>query len=115
MAKYGLSEIVIGIDARKIDQGRVSARDERRDAVEQEVFEARTPGIRPQVLERGHDAGGGERPTLGRDARRGIKSDRTLVVRHVEVAHVVDAGARNRVEDVEREIAVRVDHGYSLP
>ena len=43
------------------------------------------------MLERRDDAGGGERPTLGRDTGRGVEADRILGLAGVEVAHVIDA------------------------
>ena len=95
-------------------QGRVLARDERGDAVKEEVFEARPPAVGPEVLERGDDAGGGERPALGRDPCRGIEADGMLGLARVEVAHVVDARARDGVENVHGEVAVRVDDGDAL-
>jgi hypothetical protein len=79
------------------------------------VLQSRPPQIRPQVFEGGHDAGSGKRSPLGRDPRRGIEADRPLAVGHVEIAYVVDARARDGVEDVERQVAVRVDHGDPLP
>ena len=91
------------------------SRDQRGDAMEKEMLQARPPRIRPQVFERGDDAGGGERPALGRDPRRRIEADRPLGVGHVEVAHVVDAGARDGVENIERQVAVRIDHGDPFP
>ena len=78
------------------------ARDERRDAVEEEVLQPRSPAVGPQVLERRDDAGGGERPALGRDPGRRIEADRILGLAGVEVAHVIDARARDGVENVRR-------------
>jgi hypothetical protein len=50
-----------------------------------------------------------------RDAGNRIEADRTLRLASVEVAHVIDARARDGVQDVECEIAVRIDHGDALP
>ena len=55
-----------------------------------------------------------ERPPLWRDARDRIEPDRPLHVRYVEIAHVVDASAGYRVEDVERQVAVRVNYSNPL-
>ena len=101
-ADDALAEAIVGVETRKIDQGRVLARDERGDAVEKEMLKARSPAVGPQVLERRDDAGGGQRPALGRDPGRRIEADRILGLAGVEVAHVVDARARDGVENVRR-------------
>ena len=44
----------------------------------------------------------------------GIEADRPLRLARVEIAHVVDARARDGVEDVVREVAVRIDDGDAL-
>ncbi len=67
------------------------------------------------MLERGDDAGGGKRAALGRDLGRGIEADRILGLAGVEVAHVVDARARDGVENVLGKVAVRVDDRNALP
>jgi len=109
-----VAEAVVGVEARQIDQSGVLARDERRDAVEKEVFEARSPAVRPEVLERRDDAGSGERAPLRRYLGRGIEADRVLGLAGVEVAHVVDPRARDGVKNVLGEVAVRIDDGDSL-
>ena len=40
------------------------------------------------MLERGYDAGGGERPALDRDLRCRIEAHRALGVGDIEIAHV---------------------------
>src|SRR5438552_1524610 len=67
------------------------------------------------MLEGRHDAGGGERPALGRYARRRIKAYRPLRVGGVEVTHIVDAGTWDGVESVEREVTVRINDRDPLP
>ena len=89
-----VAEAIVGVEARKIDQGGVLARDERGDAVKEEVFEAGPPAVGPEVLERRDDAGSGERAPLRRNLGRGIEADGILGLAGVEVAHLVDAGAR---------------------
>ena len=66
------------------------------------------------MLERRDDAGGGERAALGRDPGRRIEADRILGLAGVEVAHVIDARARDGVENVLGEVAVRIDDGDAL-
>ena len=66
------------------------------------------------MLEGGHDAGGGECPALGRDTRYRIKADRTFRIGHVQIAYVVDARARDGVENVEREVAVGINYRDAL-
>ena len=108
------TEFVVDVDARQVDQGGVFTGDECSDAVEQEMLQPRPPAVGPQMLERGDDAGGGERPALGRDFGGGIEANRILGLASVEVAYVIDARARDGVEDVLCEIAVRVDDRYSV-
>jgi hypothetical protein len=75
-ADDSFAEAVVGVEARKIDQGRVLSRNKSRDAVEKEMLKARSPAVGPKVLERCNDAGSGQRPALGRDPGRGIEADR---------------------------------------
>ena len=70
-----LAKTVVGIEARKINKGGVLARDERRDAVIEEVLKPRPPAVGPEVFECRDDAGGGKRPTFGCDPGRRIKAD----------------------------------------
>src|SRR5580700_6685210 len=79
------------------------------------MLKARSPAVGPQVLERRDDAGGSQRPALGRDPGRGIEADRIFGLAGVEVAHIINALAGDGVEDVCGEIAVRVDDRHSLP
>src|SRR4051794_1188856 len=51
-------------------------------------------------------------PAFRRDLRRRIEADRPLRVRRVEVAHVIDPGPWDSIEDVEREVSMRIDHRY---
>ena len=67
------------------------------------------------MLERGDDAGGGEGAALGRDPCRRIEADRRVGLAGIEVAHIVDARARDGIENVLGEIAVRVDDGNTFP
>jgi hypothetical protein len=89
-----VAKAIVGVEAGKIDQRCTLARDERGNAVIEEVFQARPPAVGLQVLESGDDAGGGERATLGRDPSRGIEADGIFGLAGTEVAHVVDARAR---------------------
>ena len=57
------------------------------------------------------DAGGSERAALRRDPGRRIEADGILRLAGVEVAHLIDARARDGVEDVLGEVAVRIDDG----
>ena len=97
-----LNKAVVGVEPRKIDQGRLLARDERGNAVKEEMFETRSPAVGPKVLEGRDDAGGGERPALGRDPGGRIGADGILGLAGVEIAHLVDARARDGVEDCPR-------------
>src|ERR1700722_8377622 len=103
------AEAIVGIEACEIDEGRVLARNKRRDTMEKEMLKARSPAVGPKVLERGDNAGGGQRPALGRNPGRGIESDRILGLAGVEVAHVINTPARDSIENVGCEIAVRID------
>ena len=47
--------------------------------------------------------------------RRRVEADRPLRIGHVEIAHVIDARARDGVENIERQVAVRIDHGDAFP
>ena len=109
-----VAEAIVGVETREVDQGGVLARDERGDAVKEEMFEARPPAVGPEVLERRDDAGSGERAPLRRNLGRGVEADRVLGLAGVEVAHLVDARARDGVENILGEVAVRVDDGDSL-
>jgi hypothetical protein len=106
-----LAEAVIGIETCEIDEGGVLARNERRDAMKKEVLKARAPAVGPQMLERGDNAGSGQRPALGRDSGRGVEADRLLGLAGVEVTHVINASAWDGVENVCGKIAVRVNDG----
>ncbi|MFI5025065.1 MAG: hypothetical protein ACHQRJ_25880 [Alphaproteobacteria bacterium] len=81
----------------------------------QKVLKPRSPTIGPLMFECGDDAGSGERSALGRDAGRRIETDRMLGFAGIEVAHIVDARARDGIENVLGKIAVRIDDGDSLP
>ncbi len=67
------------------------------------------------MLERGDDTGGGECPAFGRDPGRGIEADGILGLAGVEVADIIDAGARDGVENILGEVAVRIDDGNASP
>ena len=66
------------------------------------------------MLERRDDAGSGKRPALGRDPGRGIEADRIFGLASVEVAHVINAPARDGVENVLGKIAMRIDDRHAL-
>jgi len=56
------AKILVGIDARQIDERWPRALKESGDAVKEPVLKTRPPALAtPQVLERGDDAGGGKR------------------------------------------------------
>ena len=91
------------------------ARDERRNAVTEEVLQPRLPQLSDQRClnaETMPEAASARRSGAMRVA--GIEADRILGLAGVEVAHVVDARARDGVEDVGREVAVGIDDGDSL-
>jgi len=68
------------------------------------------------VLERGNDAGwAASARRSGGTLVAGLKADGPLCIGHVEIAHVIDAGTRDGVEDTERQVAVRIDHGDTFP
>ena len=53
-------------------------------------------------------------PAFGSDLRSGIEANRVLGLAGVEVTYVVDARARDGVEDVLGKVAVGVDDRHSL-
>ena len=114
MRDDSVAEAVVGVEARKVDQGGMLTRDERGDAMKKEVLKARAPAVGPEVLERGDDAGSGERSPRRRYLGRGVEADGILGLAGVEVAHLVDAGARDGIENVLGEVAVGVDDGDTL-
>src|SRR5579872_1733869 len=78
------------------------------------MLQPRTPAVRPQVLESGDNAGGGQRTTCGDNHGRGIKADRILRFASIKVADLVDARTRDGVENVLGEITVRIDDRNAL-
>jgi hypothetical protein len=46
--------------------------------MKEKVFQPRPPGIRPEVLERGDDAGGRKCATFWRDPRRWVEAERSV-------------------------------------
>ena len=109
-----LAEGVVRVEAGEIDEGRVLAGDQRGNAVIEEMFEARSPAITPEMLERGDDAGGGKRAPRWRDSGSRIEADRILRLPGVEVAHLIDTRMRDGVENVLGQVAVWVDDGDAL-
>src|SRR5262249_25411148 len=85
-AQQSLAEAIVGVDAWEIDEARVSARQKGYNTVVQQVLGAGSPAVRPEVLERCHDAGRRARPTLRDDSCRRIEAHRTGRVGRVEIA-----------------------------
>ena len=54
-------------------------------------------------------------PVVGRSRAQEIEPDRMLQVRRIEICHVLDAPARDVVEQIRREIAMRIDDADSMP
>ena len=59
-------------------------------------------------FERAHDAGSDQMPFLGRGGAKQVEADRKFHVGWIEIRHVLDAVAGNVVENVIRQVAVRV-------
>src|SRR5712691_6557140 len=90
------------------------ARHKSSNAVIENMLGARPPAVRLQMFERGDNAGRSERSALRRNPGC-IEADRPLGLGRVEVAHIIDAGVRDRVEKIEGSVPMWIDKGNPLP
>ena len=109
MSDDAFAETIVGVETSQVDQGGVLAGYERCNAVKEEMLKPWSPAVAPYMLERRYDAGRGKRAALWSDFSRRIEADWIFRLGGVEVAHVVDARARDGVENIGREIAVWID------
>lgn len=97
------------------EEGGVPAVQEGGHRVVQDVLQPRAPRVPPDPLERTDDPGGDEVAVVRRDVRQDVQADGELQVGRVEVHEVVGPLRRDVVQDLIREVAVRVDEADAVP
>src|SRR5438132_7489018 len=98
----------------QINEGWPRADKQGRDTLEQKMLQPWPPTFRPEVLECGDDAGGGERVPVLRHAGKGIKSDGEIPISDVKIAHVMDAPMGDGVDNGVGKVSMRVEYRNAL-
>jgi hypothetical protein len=82
---------------------------EREQAIAEDVFHPRAPGIAVDLLEGGEHSRCNERPCLGGTSRQRIEGDGMLLVSGIEQHHIIGAMGRDASEDRLGQVAMRID------
>jgi hypothetical protein len=82
--------------------------EERGQGVPQDVFKPRPPARAPYPAEGGEHSGDHEMLLVARHLRQEIQAHRLRQVAGVEVEDFVRASARDGVENITRQVAVRI-------
>lgn len=109
LAENPVPIVVIHEDSLEAKQAGVLTFEQRGHGREQNVFQSRAPGLAPNTLERHHDPGGDAVTTRGVGGMEQVETDRMLEVGRVEVDDILDAARGNFIEQVDREVPVRID------
>ncbi len=104
----------IGEQAVHAEQGGVGAMRQRGNGIVQDVFHARPPGVRPEVLEGTHDAGSHEMPLLRGGLGEQIQPDGEIAVARVEIDGLLRPVWWDVIEQLLREIAMGVDEAHAM-
>ena len=102
--------IAIGLvdqQAGESEQGLILGVEQEPQRMAEDIFEARPPALRPDVLERRDDVRGGRRALGLGDAREGIVGEGVGRVGRVEIDHVLAALLRREARDMLARVAVR--------
>src|ERR1035437_6612501 len=83
------TEVWIGQQPIDTQKGRVSAIQERRYGIVEDVFQARPPGVAPNSLECADDAGGDKVPGVRRDVREHVQANREFKIARIEIYQVI--------------------------
>ena len=105
---------VVGQQPVHAEQRRVLAIEQCGDGVIEDVFQARPPGIGPEALESADNAGGNQRPVVGRDLGEQVQADGEVEVAGVEIDQVIGPGRGNVVEQFFGKIAMRVNEADAM-
>ena len=97
------------------EQRRVLTVEQRRYRIVEDVFEARSPRIVPDALERAYDPGCDQVPFIRGHIGQKVEPYRMLKIAGIEVAEVVGPARGNVIENFFRQIPVWVDEPYAVP
>lgn len=103
-----LPEVLVGEELGDVSQSRSRELQERQEDVSEKVLQSRPPVLVPELLEGLHQAGGGQRPLLLRDACQGVEGPGRGGVGGIQVEDVLPALRRDVVEKGLHQVAVRV-------
>jgi hypothetical protein len=81
----------------------------------EDVFQTRPPEFRPDRFEHTHHARRDQMPFIRRDGTEQIEADWMFHVGRVEIRHILNAMAGHVVQQVIRQIAVRINDGDAMP
>src|SRR5579859_7035642 len=87
----------------------VVAMQQSRDGGVEDVFQARSPKVRPNALKCAHNTGCDQMPFIVERLSKQIEADRMPQIGRIEIGHVFDTSAWNVIKDFSSQIAVRVN------
>lgn len=110
-----LAKAIVGIEARQIDQSRLTAIEKRRYAMKKEMLKSWSPRIAPEVLKCRHYAGRRQGAPLRWEFGEWIEADGALDIGDIDVAGVIYAPRWQGVGYPLGQVAVRINHGNAVP